>query len=69
MDYLELLCADSVRSLATEMQSIARNAAEKAAAERWKDQVDYWEFDNPLATFIEDVHEELVAIGRHVRQL
>ena len=69
MDYLELLYADRVRTLALDMQSIARNAAEKAAGERWEDQVDHWEFDNPLVAFIEDVHEELVAIGRHVRQL
>ena len=69
MDYLELLYADRVRTLALEMQSIARTAAEKAAGERWEERVDQWEYEHALDTYIEDVHEELVAIGRHVRQL
>lgn len=69
MDYLELLYADRLRTLAMEKQSVVRKAAQKAAGERWDDTADQWEYENPLAAFIEDVHEELEAIGRHVRQL
>ena len=69
MDYLELLYADRVRSLAPEMRASARDAAEKAASEKWEDRVNQWEYENPFPVFLEDAHEELVAIGRHVRQL
>lgn len=69
MDYLELLYADRIRTLAMEKQETARQAAENAAGDAWGDRVDQWEYENPLPIFIEDVHEELVAIGRHVRQL
>lgn len=69
MAFLELLYAGRIRSLAMEAQSIARKAAEKAAGERWEDGAGQWEFENPLATFIERVHEELEAIALHARQL
>lgn len=69
MDHQELLYADRIRTLAMEKQSVVRSAAEKAAGERWEDSADQWEYENPLAAFIEDVHEELVAISHHVRQL
>lgn len=69
MDYQELLYADRIRTLAMEKQSVVRAAAEKAAGERWEDGADQWEYENPLAAFIEDVHEELAGISRHVREL
>ena len=69
MDYQELLYTDRVRTLAMEKQSAVRTAAEKAAGERWEDKVDQWEYENPLAAFIEDVHEELAGISRHLRKL
>lgn len=69
MDYLELLYADRIRTLAMEKQAISRDAAQKAAGDAWESRVDQWEYENPLPIFIEDVHEELAAISRHVRQL
>lgn len=69
MDYLELLYADRIRTLAIEKHASARRAAEEAAGEDWENHVDQWEYENPLPVFLEDAHEELVAIARHVRQL
>lgn len=69
MDYLELLYADRIRTLAMEKQKTARKAAKNAAGDAWDDRVDQWEYENPLPIFIEDVHEELVAISSHLRQL
>lgn len=69
MDYQELLYADRIRTLAIEKQSVARTAAQKIAGERWQDEADQWEYENPLAIFIEDVHEELAGISRHLRKL
>ncbi len=69
MDYFELLYADRIRTLAIEKQTAARQAAESVAGATWDDRVDQWEYENPVPIFIEDVHEELTAISRHVRQL
>lgn len=69
MDYLELLYADRVRTLALDMQSVARRAAKKAAGERWEDIVDQWENEYPLTIFIEDTHEILASVASQIRQL
>lgn len=69
MDFLELLFADRVRTLAKELQADAREVAAEAAGQYWEDNVEKWEYENPWAAFIEAAHAELAAIANHVRQL
>lgn len=69
MDFLELLFADRIRTLAKDLQAEARAAAEEQAGQYWQDQASDWERDNPWAGFIEAAHDELAAIAAHVRQL
>ena len=69
MNFLELLFADRIRTLAKDLQSEARESAMDQAGQYWEDQAGAWECDNPWAMFIKPAHDDLAAIAAHVRQL
>jgi hypothetical protein len=69
MDFLELLFADRIRTLAKDLQDEARESAMEQAGQYWEPQADGWERDNTWAGFIQAAHDELATIAAHVRSL